>query len=113
MAKASIATAETDLRDATQIRNKERADFSAAERELSDSIDALTRAVGILTKEMAKNPALMQVDTSNVQRLVQSVGAVIDAAAFAFTSTDKEKLSRSCSRRVGTKSSPQLIRLRS
>jgi len=89
---ASIATAEAELRDATAIREKEHADFSAAEAELADSIDALARASAIISREMAKNPALMQVDTSNVQRLVQSFGAVIDAAGFAFTSGDKQKL---------------------
>merc|ERR1712129_567666 len=41
--------------------------------------------------EMEKNPAaLAQIDTSNTQRLVQTLGAVIDAAGFA--GADKTKL---------------------
>merc|ERR1719498_1324407 len=87
---AAIAQAEGELSNATLIRNKENEDFAAAEAELVDSIDTLDRAIGILEKEMAKNPALVQVDTTNLQRLIQSVGAVIDAAAFA--GSDRKKL---------------------
>merc|ERR1719189_981308 len=53
---ASIATDTNDLKDATLIREKEAADFAAEEAELVDSIDTLGRAIGILEKEMAKNP---------------------------------------------------------
>jgi len=61
------------------------------EAELMDALDTLERAIGILTKEMEKNPAaLAQIDTSNAQRLVQTLGAVIDAAGFA--GADKSKL---------------------
>merc|ERR1719498_381997 len=87
---AGIATAEGELKNATLIRDKEHADFSAAEAELVDGIDVLDRAIAILEREMAKNPALVQIDTTNVQRLIQSMGAVIDAAAFA--GSDRKKL---------------------
>merc|ERR1719281_951163 len=40
---------------------------------------------------MAKNPALVQVDTKNVKVMVQSISAVINAAA-AFSSMDQKKL---------------------
>merc|ERR1719407_435546 len=60
----AISADEKELAEATAIRNKERATFEAAEKELVDAIDTLDRAVGILQKEMSKNPAaLMQVDT--------------------------------------------------
>merc|ERR1719433_2031050 len=56
-----------------------------------DCLDTLERAIGILTKEMEKNPAaLAQIDTSSTQRLVQTLGAVIDVAGFA--GADKTKL---------------------
>jgi len=56
-----------------------------------DCIDTLERAITIISKEMAKNPAaLAQIDTSSTARLVQTLGAVIDAAGFA--SIDKQKL---------------------
>merc|ERR1719316_2096011 len=87
---AGIATAEEELANATLIRNKENEEFMAAEKELVDSIDVLDRAIAILEREMAKNPALVQVDNTNLQRLVQSVSAVIDAAALA--GNDRKKL---------------------
>merc|ERR1719478_993432 len=49
-----------------------------------DAIDSLDRAVGILQKEMSKSPAaLAQVDTRNLDSMVKSLGAVIDAASFS------------------------------
>merc|ERR1719507_2248496 len=56
-----------------------------------DCIDTLERAINIISKEMAKNPAaLTQIDTSSTARLVQTLGAVIDAAGLA--GADKQKL---------------------
>merc|ERR1719183_2541557 len=88
---ASIATGEAELKNATLIREKEKADFEAGEAELVDSIDVLDRAIAILEREMAKNPALVQVDTTNVKVMVQSISAVINAAA-SFSSMDQKKL---------------------
>jgi hypothetical protein len=79
---ASIASDESDLKDATVVREKEKAEFVAAEGELMETVDALDRAIGILEREMAKNPALMQVDTSSFKGLIQSLSTVIDAAAI-------------------------------
>jgi len=86
----SIATGEAELKDATLIRDKENAEFTAAEAELVDSIDTLDRAIAVLEREMAKNPALVQVDTSSAKKLIQSMGAIIDAAGFS--GTDQKKL---------------------
>merc|ERR1719375_441536 len=61
---ASISSDEGDLKNATLIREKEKADFIAAEKELMDTVDTIDRAISILEREMAKNPALMQVETS-------------------------------------------------
>merc|ERR1719469_497022 len=88
---ASISTAEADLKDATAVREKETADFMASEKELMESIDALTRAVGLLEKEMAKNPAAFtQVDSKNVAGALRAFSTVLDAAALS--STDQKKL---------------------
>jgi chromosome segregation ATPase len=88
---AAIATAEKDLADATAVREKEAADFSAAEAELVDGVDTLGRAIGILEREMAKNPAAFaQIDMSSFTKLTQAIGAVTEAAAF--TASDKTKL---------------------
>merc|ERR1719242_1912250 len=88
---AAIAADDAELKNATTIREKENAEFKKNEAELMDCLDTLERAIGILTKEMEKNPAaLAQIDTSSTQRLVQTMGAVIDAAGFA--GADKTKL---------------------
>merc|ERR1719264_1397050 len=88
---ADIATDTKDLKDATLIREKEAADFAAEEAELMDTIDTLGRAIGIISKEMAKNPAAFaQVDTSNFKNALEALGAIVDAAALS--SADKQKL---------------------
>merc|ERR1719215_510393 len=88
---AAIAADDSELKDATAVRQKEAADFAKNEAELMDVIDTLERAVSIISKEMAKNPAaLAQIDISSTARLVQTLGAVIDAAGFA--GVDKQKL---------------------
>jgi hypothetical protein len=87
----SIAADEKELKEATAVRKKESADFAASEAELVDAIDTLDRAIMVLEKEMKKNPAaLAQVDTSSMDKMIKSMGAIIDAAAFP--ATDQEKL---------------------
>jgi len=88
---AAIAADDAELKNATGIRSKENAEFTKNEAELMDCLDTLERAISILSKEMAKNPAaLAQIDTSSTERLVQTLGAVIDAAGFA--GADKTRL---------------------
>merc|ERR1740120_138448 len=88
---ASIAKDEAELKDATVIRKKEAGEFAANEAELLDVIDTLGRAISIIGREMAKNPAAFaQIDTSNIQSLVSAMSAIVDAAAFS--SADKNKL---------------------
>merc|ERR1719160_1475189 len=88
---ADIAQDEKDLEDATVIREKENADFKAAEAELMEGIDMLERAIGIIERNM-KGSALLQqpLDTSNVQALLKGVSVVLDAAAFS--GDNKQKL---------------------
>merc|ERR1712217_675623 len=88
---ANIATDEKELKDATLIRDKETKEFQANEAELLSVIDTWGRAINILSREMAKNPAAFaQIDTSNIQALVSSMSAIVDAAAFS--TADKNKL---------------------
>jgi len=87
----SIAQVESELKDATLIREKEHTDFMASESELVDAVDTLDRAVGILSKEAAKNPAaLAQVDSRNMDGMLQAISTVLDAAAF--NTHDQKKL---------------------
>merc|ERR1719240_489128 len=81
---AAISADDKELAEATAVREKEVATFEASEKELVEAIDSLDRAIGILQKEMAKNPAsLAQVDTKNLDSMVKSLSAVISAASFS------------------------------
>jgi phage shock protein A len=87
----AIAENEADLKKATQIREKEAAEFAVSDKELADTVDTLERAISNISRQMASNPAaLAQIDTTNMNSLVQSLSVVIDAAAFS--SSDKSKL---------------------
>jgi len=88
---SAIATNEGDLKSATAIREKELADFLKSEKELMEVISALERAISILEKEMAKNPAsFTQVYNTNVKNILQSLSLVADAAAFSVD--DRQRL---------------------
>jgi len=91
LAKA-ISASESELADATAIREKEHADFAAIESELVDTVDTLDRAIMMLEREMAKNPAMLQktVNTANVQEMLQVLNVVISSAGLA--SNDRQKL---------------------
>jgi len=82
---ASIATDEADLDAATKIRAKESADFLAEEKELSEVIDALQRAIGILEREMAKHGASMM-QIKNAGSLAKTLQVLVEAASL--TSAD-------------------------
>merc|ERR550539_1844349 len=82
---AAIATDEADLKAATEIRNKENADFMAEEKELSEVIDALQRAIGILEREMAKHGASMM-QLKNAGSLAKTLQLLVEAASL--TSAD-------------------------
>jgi len=82
---ASIATDEADLDAATKIRAKESADFVAEEKELSEVIDSLQRAIGILEKEMAKHGASMM-QIKNAGSLAKTLQVLVEASSL--TSAD-------------------------
>merc|ERR1711957_503991 len=64
---------------------------SASEKELMDALSALSRAVGILEKEMAKNPAAFaQLPMTSLEGTLHALSVVLDAAAFP--SIDQKKL---------------------
>merc|ERR1712032_646169 len=81
----SIATDEGDLEAATKIRAKESTDFMAEEKELSEVIDALQRAIGILEREMAKHGAsMMQIKSAG--SLAKTLQLLVEASTL--TSAD-------------------------
>jgi chromosome segregation ATPase len=86
-----IGQGQKELKDATEIRHKEAEEFKEAEGELVESIDALGRAIGVIEKEMAKNPAsFAQVDTSSLSGLLNAISTIVDAASLA--NADKSTL---------------------
>jgi len=87
----SIATDEADLKGATAVREKESSDFVASESELMDVIDTLGRAIAVIEREMAKNPAAFaQTNTKTISGLVKTLSTIVDAASFS--TRDKDKL---------------------
>jgi chromosome segregation ATPase len=83
-----IATDEADLAAATKIREKENADFTAAEKDLVETIDTLERAIGIIEKEMNGGASMMQLKQSG--NVVQALSAMVSAEALS--SADGKKL---------------------
>jgi chromosome segregation ATPase len=88
---AAIAANDADLKAATGVREKEAADFAAAEAELVDGVDTLGRAIGIIEREMAKGAsAFAQIDTANLNKMTQALSTVMEAAGM--TGSDRGKL---------------------
>mmetsp|Transcript_130128 Transcript_130128/g.239245 ORF Transcript_130128/g.239245 Transcript_130128/m.239245 type:complete len:685 (+) Transcript_130128:77-2131(+) len=78
---ASISKAEGELKSAFTIRTKEAADFSAEEKELSQVIDALNRAISILSKELSSGASLLQV--KNAGSLTQALTVMVEASMLS------------------------------
>merc|ERR1719493_379698 len=83
----SIATDEADLKAATEIRAKENADFLAEEKELTEVIDSLQRAIAILEREMAKHGASMM-QLKNAGSLEKTLRLLVEASSL--TSADAQ-----------------------
>merc|ERR1719335_812290 len=80
----TISTDEADLKAATEIREKEHGVFVDTEAELSDAVDTLGRAIGIIEQNM-KGSALLQqkIDNTKLSTLLTTLNTVINAASLA------------------------------
>lgn len=89
---SAIASNEGDLKSATEVREKEVAEFIKNEKELMEVVGALERAISILEKEMRKNPAsfAQMYDNKKVQTVLQSLSLITEAAAFSIN--DQQRL---------------------
>jgi hypothetical protein len=85
---SSIATDEADLKAATTIRDKEAADFAAEEKELSEVIDTLGRAIQILTRELQGGASMLQL--KNAKDITSALNILVQASAF--NSADASRL---------------------
>jgi len=84
----AIATDEADLKAATEIRDKEAADFSAQEKDLVETIDIVERAVGIIEKEMNGGASMMQLQKAG--NVVTALSAMVQAQSLS--AADGQKL---------------------
>merc|ERR1719160_1291758 len=84
-----IQSDEADLKAATDIREKEAADFAAEEKELTEVISMLERATSILSKEMAKSGASM-LQVTNAKSITDALGAMVQASVLS--SADASRL---------------------
>lgn len=97
---ASIASDDKDLKAATKIRGEGNADFKATEKELTEVIDSLNRAIGLIEREMSKGGAsMMQLKSANSLKQVFAImvkASTLNSAdaakltAFVQSSTDDD-----------------------
>jgi len=74
---STIATNSADLKAATEIRKKEKADYDAADAELAETIDMLRRAIAIIEKEMSKTGFLQ---TSSLKMVSDALNTLVMAS---------------------------------
>jgi len=77
---AGISTDTADLKAATQIRSKEATDFGAEEKELTETIDILNRAIRILEREMKGGASMVQLQHAG--NLAQALNAMVEASVI-------------------------------
>ena len=83
----TIATNEADVKAATEIRDKEHADFVKMDADLAETIDMLGRAIGIIEREMKKS-SFVQGDS--MQKVTDALQGLLNAASV--NSLDKAKV---------------------
>merc|ERR1740138_1868748 len=88
---AELAKDTADLKAATDIREKEHADFEAEEGELMEIVDTLKRAISILEREMSKAGGAALVQLKNTASVTQALSVMVRASLLS--STDASKLS--------------------
>merc|ERR1719484_377049 len=72
-----ISGAETDLAEATKLREEEKATFAASETELVDTVDSLERALVVLKR--GQTSFLQARDQEVMQKLTMSLSKIIEA----------------------------------
>jgi len=87
---SSISTDQSDLKAATTIREKEHGIFVTEEADLVDTVDTLERAIGIIEREMAKNPGASFVQLENAGDLAKTMKVLVEAQGIS--TSDKSRL---------------------
>jgi len=88
----AIAAAIAEGKDAKGLRETQHADFLMAEKELTESIDMLSRAIAILERELEKKGSSAFIQKVNVKlpEVLQVMNIITEAAAFS--TSDRAKL---------------------
>jgi len=74
----TLATAAKDLESATAIREKEKGEFTAMDADLSSTVSMISRAIGIIEKEMSKHSF---VQTDSMTKVTDALNELMNAAA--------------------------------
>jgi len=86
---AAITSDEKDLAAATKVREAEAADFAASSKELTEVLDSLERAIGLLEREAAKGSASMM-QIKSAKNLADAFKVMVQASVFS--SADASRL---------------------
>lgn len=84
---SAIGVDEADLKAATDIRNKEQAAFAAEEKELTEVIGTLERAIGVIEKEMSGGASMMQLKSAGT--VVQALSLMVEATSINTADASK------------------------
>jgi len=84
---AAIGVDEADLAAATGIRAKENAAFVAEEKELTEVIGTLERAISIIEKEMKGGASMMQL--KSVNSVAQALTVMVEATSLSTADASK------------------------
>jgi DNA repair exonuclease SbcCD ATPase subunit len=84
---SAISVDEADLAAATGIREKEQAAFEAEEKELSEVIGTLERAISVIEKEMSGGASMMQLQKAG--SVVQALSVMVEATSLSGADATK------------------------
>jgi len=84
---STVADNDKELKEATTIRDKEAKDFKAEESELSESVDMLGRASGILEREMQGGASMLQL--KNSENVLQAFQVMVQASLIETSDADR------------------------
>jgi chromosome segregation ATPase len=77
---SEIAAKESELGEATKVRESTNADFKSAESELVDSVDMLARAASVLKRELSFAQGGNKKVSAQLKKAVSALSAVVNAA---------------------------------
>jgi DNA repair exonuclease SbcCD ATPase subunit len=84
---SGISTDEADLAAATGIREKEQASFEAEEKELTEVISTLERAISVIEKEMSGGASMMQLKSAGT--VAQALSVMVQATSLSNADASK------------------------